>query len=145
MIKKDIMILEEYVKCLKKRENFENFEDWYDVQEPVQLIENLIKAYRELQEKYDKLFDGYNKRVGEIIKLEQDIDELKTGKELIEFQEAQLKNYIEELKKYDYRIIKINKEAEIQSPSFTKEELNLMNLGIALYKNMDKLLECEDE
>ena len=54
----------------------------------------------------------------------------------------------EELQKYDYRNIKNldikyidkNKNNEIKSPSFTKEQLDLMNLGIALYINLDRLL-----
>ena len=46
----------------------------------------------------------------------------------------------EELQKYDYRNIKIDKNNEIKSPSFTKEQLDLMNLGIALYINLDRLL-----
>lgn len=46
---------------------------------------------------------------------------------------------IEELKKYDYRNIKLDEKDEVKSPSFTKEQLNLMNLGIALYKSFDKL------
>ena len=50
---------------------------------------------------------------------------------------------IEELKKYDYRNIKINKNNELSSIHFTKEQLDLMNLGIALYINIFK--ESEDE
>lgn len=64
---------------------------------------------------------------------------------ILEFQEIQIKNYVEELKKYDYRNIKIYKENKIESPSFTKEQLDLMNLGIALYIGIPKLLEDEEE
>ena len=45
-----------------------------------------------------------------ITKLRQENEELKTEKQLLEFQEKQLKNYIEELKKHDYRNIKIDEE-----------------------------------
>lgn len=55
-----------------------------------------------------------------------------------------LKKDIEELKKYDYRKIKIDEENKIISPSFTKEQLDLMNLGIALYVGIPKLLEDEE-
>lgn len=51
----------------------------------------------------------------------------------------------EELKKYDYRNIKIDEENKIESPSFTKEQLSLMNLGIALYVGIPKLLEDEEK
>ena len=51
----------------------------------------------------------------------------------------------EELKKHDYRNIKIDEENKIKSPSFTKEQLDLMNLGIALYISIPKLLEDESE
>lgn len=51
-------------------------------------------------------------------------------------------NYIEKLEKKieKYESITINENNKIQSPSFTKEQLDLMNLGIALYTNFDKLL-----
>ena len=51
----------------------------------------------------------------------------------------------EELKKYDYRNIKIDEENKIKSPSFTKEQVDLMNLGIALYIGIPKLLKDEEE
>lgn len=57
---------------------------------------------------------------------------------------TKLENYIEQLKKYDYRNIKIDEENKIKSPSFTKEQLDLMNLGIALYVGIPKLLEDEE-
>lgn len=78
-------------------------------------------------------------------KLQKENKVLKTEKQLLEFQEKQLKNYIEELKKHDYRNIKIDEENKIKSPSFTKEQLDLMNLGIALYISIPKLLEDESE
>lgn len=80
-----------------------------------------------------------------IEKQRKEIQELKTEKQLLEFQEKQLENYIEELKKHDYRNIKIDEENKIKSPSFTKEMLDLMNLGIALYLGIPKLLEDESE
>lgn len=80
-----------------------------------------------------------------IEKLKKENEELKTEKQLLESQEKQLKNYIEELKKHDYRNIQIDEENEIKSISFTKEQLDLMNLGIALYIIISKLLEDESE
>lgn len=40
--------------------------------------------------------------------------------------------------------IKFNNKDEITSPSFTKEQLDLMNLGINLYKHFDKIFNDED-
>ncbi len=72
------------------------------------------------------------------------ITKLQKENKLLEFQKTQIKNYAEELKKYDYRNIKIDEENKIKSPSFTKEQLDLMNLGIALYVGIPKLLEDEE-
>lgn len=55
-----------------------------------------------------------------------------------------LLNLITKLQKYDYRNIKIDEENKIKSPSFTAEQLGLMNLGIALYIGIPKLLEDEE-
>lgn len=52
---------------------------------------------------------------------------------------------IQELKKYDIRNIKIDKDKIISSPSFTRKEVDLMNLGIALNLNADKLFNEESE
>lgn len=52
---------------------------------------------------------------------------------------------IQELKKYDIRNIKIDKDKIISSPSFTQKEVDLMNLGIALSLNADKLFNNESE
>ena len=61
---------------------------------------------------------------------------------LIEKQQKEIK----ELKKYDYRNIKINKNNELSSIHFTEEQLDLMNLGIALYVGIPKILaDKEDE
>lgn len=52
---------------------------------------------------------------------------------------------IQELKKYDIRNIQIDKDKIISSPSFTRKEVDLMNLGIALSLNADKLFNDESE
>lgn len=56
-----------------------------------------------------------------------------------------LLNLITKLQKYDYRNIKIDEENKIKSPSFTAEQLGLMNLGIALYISIPKLLNEDEE
>lgn len=61
--------------------------------------------------------------------------------DLIEKQQKE----IEELKKYDCRNIKINEDNKIYSFSFTKEELDLMNLGIALYIGLPKIFEENED
>lgn len=73
------------------------------------------------------------------------ITKLQKENEILEFQEEQIRNYAEELKKYDYRNIKIDKKDELKSASIPKEHLDLMNLGIALYIGIPKLLEDEEE
>ena len=51
---------------------------------------------------------------------------------------------IEELKKYDYRNIKIDEDNKLSSIHFTKEQLDLMNLGIALYIGIPKMFKESD-
>lgn len=49
------------------------------------------------------------------------------------------KEYEKEINKL-IELLKIKfKNDEIQSPSFTKEQLDIMNLGINLYKHFDEL------
>lgn len=48
------------------------------------------------------------------------------------------------LREYDYRNIKIDKEHKIKSPSFTKEQLDLINFGIALHLSIDELFNDEE-
>lgn len=87
----------------------------------------MLKHFLETEEKYE----------GQ----EREVNAIKTVLNLI----TKLEKEIKELKKYDYRNIKIEEENKIKSPSFTKEQLDLMNLGIALYIGIPKILEDEDE
>lgn len=50
----------------------------------------------------------------------------------------------EELKKYDYRNIKLDEKDRLKSPSMPKEKLDLMNNGIAIYKSFDKIFNDEE-
>lgn len=50
----------------------------------------------------------------------------------------------EELKKYDYRNIKLDEKDRLKSPSIPKEKLDLMNNGIAIYKSFDKFFNDEE-
>lgn len=52
---------------------------------------------------------------------------------------------VQELKKYDYRNIKISEDNKLSSIHFTKEQLDLMNLGIALYIGIPKMFEESEE
>ena len=52
---------------------------------------------------------------------------------------------IEELKKHDYRNIKIDEDNKLSSIHFTKEQLDLMNLGIALYIGIPKMFKESEE
>ena len=49
------------------------------------------------------------------------------------------------LKKYDYRNIKLEEKNKISSIHFTREQLDLMNLGIALYVGIPKILADEKD
>lgn len=69
----------------------------------------------------------------------EEYHKLQKENELLKFQETQIKNYVEELKKYDYRNIKLDDKDKLKSPSIPKENLDLMNSGIALYKSFDIL------
>ncbi len=44
-----------------------------------------------------------------------------------------------------YNSLKLDEKEEIKSPSFTKEQLDLMNLGVALYKNFDKIFNDKEK
>lgn len=95
-----------------------------DYKAVVQILENFLK-----KEKTEIL--GIS--VGEEYQLRQAIENLiKENKELEE------KN--KELEKYDYRKIKLDEKDKISSIHFTKEQLDLMNLGIALYVGIPKIL-----
>ena len=68
-------------------------------------------------------------------------EDLRIFLNLIEKQEKE----IEELKKYDYRKIKLDKKDRITSIHFTQKQLDLMNLGIALYVGIPKILKDEND
>ena len=73
--------------------------------------------------------------------------ETKLSLTLIEEKNA-IENLIKEnkeLKKYDYRNIKLDEKNKISSIHFTKEQLDLMNLGIALYVGIPKILADEED
>lgn len=83
--------------------------------------------------------DGGTAYAGEVNKLYN--DDLDTVIQALEQKDKE----IQELKKYDIRNIKIDKDKIISSPSFTRKEVDLMNLGIALSLNADKLFNDESE
>ena len=119
------------------------------IEEEKKAIEYFNNIRATIEESYVLFNEGINikceKEMGEkIIILLNLITKLQKENKLLEFQKTQIKNYAEELKKYDYRKIKIDEENKIKSPSFTKEQLDLMNLGIALYVGIPKLLEDEE-
>ena len=118
-------------------------------EEEKKAIEYFNNIRATIEESYVLFNEGINikceKEMGEkIIILLNLITKLQKENKLLEFQKTQIKNYAEELKKYDYRNIKIDEENKIKSPSFTKEQLDLMNLGISLYVGIPKLLEDEE-
>lgn len=98
-----------------------------------------------MTEKEEKAIDRLKRRVESDIKYDchsiVDWQDLYLVLKLLE----QKNKENEELKKYDIRNIKIDKDKIISSPSFTRKEVNLMNLGIALSLNADKLFNEEIE
>jgi hypothetical protein len=135
-MKETIKILKEWIEVDRRKRNYSNESDFDKFcEEKCVAIENLIKRNEELEEirKGD-----YETICIENKHLRERIEELEENK-IMSFQETQLKNYIEEIKKYDYRNIKINKKDEIESINFTKEKLESMNFGIALYKSIENL------
>lgn len=80
------------------------------------------------------------------------IEDLKMEEKLIGYNaEVKIKalenliNRCKELEKYDIRNIKLEDDKILKSPSFTKKEIDLMNLGIALSSSFDKMFDDESE
>ena len=67
------------------------------------------------------------------------------GKLLTAYEKEKEKEKSKELEKYDYRKIKFDDKNKIKSPSFTKEQLELMNFGICLYVALPKILADEED
>lgn len=91
------------------------------------------------------LLDNQQKELDNLKEIEKSHQE-ENGKLRAELEQEKEKN--KELEKYDYRKIKFDDRNKIKSPSFTKEQLELMNLGICLYVALPKILtdeENEDE
>ena len=95
------------------------------------------------EKKAIKYFYNLRATIDESFMLFDEEINVKCGKDMIK-QITLVLNLITKLQKYDYRNIKIDEENKIKSPSFTKEQLDLMNLGIALYVGIPKLLEDEE-
>lgn len=88
-----------------------------------------------------------DKQQEEIERLKNAEEYAKLGKETLLDAIHKQEKKLEELKKYDYRNIKIDDNNKIYSIHFTKEQLHLMNFGIALYvsmQNFDKLNDKND-
>ena len=103
------------------------------------------------------------KIIKEIEKIIFDLDMVDFNKDLYSSDEVETANYqvkyikklldlynkqkeeIEELKKYDYRNMKIDENNKIYSPNFTDSELHFMNFGIAIYESMQNFDKLNDE
>lgn len=104
-------------------------------EEIIEIIEKLQCEYKEQEN--EKKYNNYT-----VFKAKEYSKGLQGLLDL--YQKEKEKN--EELKKYDYRKIKIEEKNKISSIHFTKEQLDLMNLGIALYVGIPKILaDTEDE
>lgn len=123
---------------------------------------NLLETAEKLEQEKEKNEELENKRVkpmNNIGILEEFIDKQKSNKGTfvpIDFEITAIENLIQEnkelkeknkeLEKYDYRKIKIEEKNKISSIHFTKKQLDLMNLGIALYVGIPNILaDTEDE
>ena len=91
-------------------------------------------------EELEKVMKSYDSIINEVIETVTHDKDMLYLQAIIKEQHKR----IEELKKYDYRNIKIEKEHKISSPSFTAEQLRLMNLGIALYVGIPKILQDDE-
>ena len=90
------------------------------------------------------------KSISELIKKnykfgKSDMRDLARDIDKILYKIEQLEEENKKLKKYDIRNIKIGDDKILKSPSFTKEEIDLMNLGIALSTSFDVLFNDERE
>lgn len=96
-----------------------------------------IKQIKQTLEAWQHIIDfGYG-----TIEVPNETKIFKTILNLIDKQQKE----IEELKKYDYRNIKIEDNNKIYSIHFTKEQLHWMNFGIALYVSMQNFDKINDE
>ena len=80
--KKIIEILEERIRIERcfRSEIEDDFDEFYERE--CYAIEGLLKLYKEQKEKYKVLSDAYDKRIFEILKLENKIEELEKKNEL---------------------------------------------------------------
>ena len=121
-------------------------------EEIIKDIENMLNYNPKIRElsgmeilSISKLLKLCNKQKEEIERLKNEEEYSILGKETLLDAIHKQQKEIEELKKYDYRNIKINKDNEIYSIHFTKEQLDLMNLGISLYIGIPKIFEESEE
>ena len=100
-MEEDIKILENYLHTLKKFSGEEIIKSDEIIKfieyKEIKAIENLIKGCRELEGKYNKLFDKYNDRVTEIIELEEAMKRLHDDYRDDYIPTSKIKEKIEEL------------------------------------------------
>lgn len=102
-----------------------------------EIIEYFKNKEKELQDEINRVEDYVNTLYEE--------EELEAIQGLLDLYNKEKKKN-KELEKYDYRKIKLDEKDKISSIHFTKEQLDLMNLGIALYVGIPKILaDKEDE
>ena len=149
-----IKILEERITTLKRHIKYYEESDcktdiYHQLVEECRALENLLTRYKE----YDNLLGEIDsKEASDALYMLWHCalinKEFETQKQQFQIVNAYIKQLEEEnkkLKKYDIRNIKIGDDKILKSPSFTKEEIDLMNLGIALSTSFDVLFNDERE
>lgn len=100
-MEEDIKILEEWIEETNKAWGKNEWLEEIPMPREKIALENLIKSHREIEEKHNNLFNRYNDRVEEIVKLENERDGIYAdyqdlGKEYHELEE-ELKLYKSQL------------------------------------------------
>ena len=119
-------------------------------------LEVLDKMQKELEARHQRFMNGtetiddlinhiYHYKIKNNDGLDLELVEKKYYEKIVDLYNKE-KEKNKELEKYDYRKIKLDEKDRISSIHFTKEQLDLMNLGIALYVGIPKILaDKEDE
>ena len=97
----DIEILEDFIKYFEAEAISRKYRRNISItvgEDDIEAIENLINRVKELEENNKKLQEGYDKRVSEILKLEQRIEELQEIEEEHRKENGKLREELKEIK-----------------------------------------------
>lgn len=132
-------IISEYEKQIKiNDENYKKLEELDKTNNDLRLLYRRT-ANKLMDNGKDEMARYFFAQIEEVptFTVDEDIDYYE------EYYKLQKEN--EDLKKYDYRNIKLDDKDKLKSPSISKEILDLMNNGIALYKSFNDFFNDEEE